>query len=142
MTEDHNNIITIIGKDPMSQFHFQYGTVVIPFSRLGINRYGSQSSLWSAKQDFSLFSHSPLAPENKVSRDRFGDPAPSMFLPLSATMTTKDIYRQPPSGVSVRTRSYVPMAFTAASPPAQGQQSSRKLDWGMLRRSRCIQIFL
>ena len=83
---------------------------------------------------------SPFAPENLVSRDGFGSPVPRQPAHLHA-QAESGAYGIPPEfrgGVHIFTpfktvirhrvspefigpRSCVPMAFTAESPPAQGQ---------------------
>ena len=49
--------------------------MIITYSRLDIHRYGCQSCLWLAEQVKRKFPV-PFAPDNFVSRDRFGLPVP------------------------------------------------------------------
>ena len=79
----------------------------------------------------SIFSLTPFAPDNLVSRDRFSCHVPHVsplffhtgFLPLSRRCPFIYMYRGPPSGSPefIRLRTCVPMAFTAESLPAQSQ---------------------
>ena len=61
-----------------------YIAILIEYASTG---YGCQSCSWSAERGKILFFLSPFAPENYVSRDRFGRPLAG-FLPLSATACT------------------------------------------------------
>ena len=81
---------------------------------------------------------SPFAPKNLVLRDGCGRPVPHQlahspysgcvwcllteFLPISAVYTA---IRHQASPKFIGSRNFVPMAFTAESPPAQGQKSSK-----------------
>ena len=95
----------------------------------------------SGKMNISLFA---FAPESLVSRDGFGSPVPRqpahLHTQAESGANLRDssrvprrrlfIYLKPPyaigSGLSfIRSHNYVPMAFTAESPPAKGQQTSR-----------------
>ena len=79
-------------------------------------------------------SRSPFAPENLVSRDVFGSPVPRQPAYLhtqaesdafvrdsSPSSAAASAIRHRVSPKFVGSRNCVPMAFTAESPPAQGQ---------------------
>ena len=86
-----------------------------------------------------IFSLSPFAPENLVSRDGFGSPVPRQPAHLHTQAESGAYLRDPPefrggvhlfiqtaighraSPAFIGSRNCVPMAFTAESPPAQGQ---------------------
>ena len=84
---------------------------------------------------------SPFAPENLVSRDEFGSPVPRQPAHLHTSAESgpysQDSSRFPqrrPFITAIRhrvspdffgSRKYVPVAFAAESPPAQGQSISR-----------------
>ena len=93
---------------------------------------------WTGKRNIS---RSAFVPENLVSRDGFGRPVPRQpahlhtysgwiwclltgFLPSSAAASTYSFItaiRHRVSPELIGLRNYVPMAFTAESPPARGQ---------------------
>ena len=47
------------------------------------------------------------------------------FFPLSKTVSIRPVKRHRVNPEFIKSRNDAPMAFTAESPPAQGQQSSR-----------------
>ena len=92
---------------------------------------------WTGKMNISL---SAFVSENLVSRDGFGDPVPRQpahlhtltesgaYLRDSSRVLRRRpfIYVEPPYAIGsvpsfIGSRNCVPMAFTAESPPAQGQ---------------------
>ena len=118
--------------------------MVTHIARVWINRVRLPILLvvsWIGKINIPM---SAFVPENLVSRDGFGSPAPRQaahlhtqaesgaYLRDSSRVPRRRSYiylnRHTPSGQSrtfIESRNCVPMAFTAASPPAQGQLTSR-----------------
>ena len=115
--------------------------MVTHIARVWINRVWLPILLvvsWTGKNNISL---PPFAPENLVSRDGFGSPVLRQpahspysgwiwcllmgFLPSSAAASIyylfKTAIRHRVSPEFIGSRKCVPMAFTAESPPAQGQ---------------------
>ena len=96
-----------------------YNTVQNVSAEYGSTGEGCQSCSWSAEQGKhffpreNIFSLSQFAPRSSVSRDGFGRPNP----------------RQPAH--SPHSNPNTPKRFDIFPP-----------DWGVLRRSRCVQIFL
>ena len=99
-------------------------------------RYDCPSCLWSAEQKKYVFP-SPFAPKNFVSQDRSGCPVPhqpvlhtqaesgayglKFLLSLSAAVFIFTANRQRGSLKCIRSRTCIPMAFTAERPPAGDQ---------------------
>ena len=64
---------------------------------------------------------SPCVPENLVSRDGFSRPVPRQPAHPRAASIYEAAIRRRVSPELIGSRNCVPMAFTAESPPAQGQ---------------------
>ena len=120
-----------------------YVCMVITYSRVWINRVRLPILLVVRRTEKINISLSAFAPENLVSRGGFGSPVPRQpahlhtqaeygaYLRDSSRIARRRplIYFKPPYAIGsvqfIESHDCVPMAYTAESPPAQGQQTSR-----------------
>ena len=112
--------------------------MVTHIARVWYNRVRLSILLVVSRTGKMNISVSAFVPENLVSRDGFGSPVPRQpahlhtqtefgaYLRNSSRVPRRRlfIYLKPPYAIGsefIVSRNYVPMAFTAKSPPAQGQ---------------------